>query len=162
MLTTQLTGFKELGAKLQELAADVAEKELRAATLAATSVVRKRVRDNAFANFVMRTGTLDRAIFNKWVKSDSAGRWAQTYVIGVRQGRRFALKKGGKAQRGTGKDAYYWWWLEFGTAKTHARPFVRPALPAEQSRAIEAMRKRLAKGVEARARAARLTYVSGG
>lgn len=161
MLQTQLTGFKELGAKLQELAADVAEKELRSATLAATSVVRKRVRDNAFANFVLRTGTLDRAIFNKYVKAASDGRWGQTYVIGVRQGRRFALKRAGKAVRGTGKDAYYWWMLEFGTVKMHARPFVRPALPAEQARAIEAMRKRLASGVEKRARAAGLKYVGG-
>lgn len=162
MLQTQLTGFKELGESLMGLAADVAAKELRAATLAATTVVRRRVRDNAFANFVMRTGTLDRAIFNKYAKGASDGRWAQTYVIGVRQGRRFALKKDGKAVRGTGKDAFYWWWLEFGTVKMHARPFVRPALPAEQANAIEAMRKRLAKGVANRARERRLRYTEAG
>lgn len=162
MLKTELTGFKELGAKLQQLAADVAEKELRAATLAATQVVRKRVRDNAFANFTMRTGTLDRAIFNKYAKAASDGRWAQTYIIGVRSGRRFALKRGGKAQRGTGKDAFYWRHLEFGTSKMHARPFVRPALPAVQAQATGAMKKRLTKGVAARARARGLKYVEAG
>lgn len=147
MLKTELVGFKELGEQLKQFAADVAEKELRASTLAATNVVRKRVRDNAFANFTMRTGTLDRAIFNKYVKGDSDGRWLQTYVIGVRQGKRYALKKNGKAQRGTKQDAYYWWWLEFGTSKMPARPFIRPALPATHDAAIGAMKARLQKGI---------------
>ena len=37
MLQTQLTGFKELGQQLQTFAADVAEKELRSATMAANA-----------------------------------------------------------------------------------------------------------------------------
>ena len=159
MLQTQLTGFKELGQQLQTFAADVAEKELRSATMAATKVVRLQVLANAERQFYVdqdmnrkegNTGTLRRAIYNKYVKSASDGRWNATYAIGVRMGKRWRLKKGAKGAAGTNRDAYYWWWLEFGTSKMAAKPFVRPALPAKQAQAIEAMRDQLRKGIKKR------------
>lgn len=158
-MTQQLSGFKELGQQLQTFAADVAEKELRSATMASTKVVRLQVLANAERQFYVdqdmnrkegNSGTLRRAIFNKYVKSASDGRWAATYVIGVRMGKRWRIKKGAKGARGTDRDAYYWWWLEFGTSKMAAKPFIRPALPAVQVRAIEAMREQLRKGIKKR------------
>ena len=35
------------------------------------------------------------------------------------------------------KSTYYWWFLEFGTVKMAARPFVRPAAEAEQDAYIQ-------------------------
>lgn len=148
MISIQLTGFKELAAQLRAIPNEMAEKDLISAASVGTSVVRKEVIRNARSTFTPRTGTLNRAIYQKRIKSLSDGKWKQTYIIGVLQGKRY--RRIGKKQ--ISKDAYYWWWLEFGTSKMRPHPFVRPALPAKHAEAIAAIRKRLARRIEMRRR----------
>lgn len=159
MITHQLTGFKELAEKLRALPNEMAEKDLMSSVSAAAEVVRKEVIRNADAVLVPRTGTLRRAIYKKRIRADSDGKWRQTYIVGITMGKRFLLRdksgkayrdRGGKIIRGSGRDAFYWWWLEFGTSKMSAKKFVRPALPAKRPEAVEAMRARLAKRLAAR------------
>jgi HK97 gp10 family phage protein len=45
------------------------------------------------------------------------------------------VRVGGRYIRG---DAFYWPFVEFGTAKVRARPFLRPAFEARKERAVEA------------------------
>jgi HK97 gp10 family phage protein len=40
-------------------------------------------------------------------------------------------------------DPFYWWFLEFGTSKMAARPFLRPAFESTKDAQLTAMRKRI-------------------
>jgi HK97 gp10 family phage protein len=43
--------------------------------------------------------------------------------------------------RRPGSSPGWWWWLEFGTSKRPATPFMRPAFEAQKMAAIEEMRR---------------------
>lgn len=47
-----------------------------------------------------------------------------------------------------GTSPGWWWWLEFGTSRTPARPFMRPAVDAQYKAAIETMRQTIAAEIE--------------
>jgi len=42
-----------------------------------------------------------------------------------------------------GSSPGWWWWIEFGTSKTPAQPFMRPAFEAQKAAAVEAMKKHI-------------------
>lgn len=52
------------------------------------------------------------------------------YAIGVQGG----AKKDGTLKQGKGGDTFYWRFVEFGTSKAKARPFLRPALENNQNK----------------------------
>lgn len=61
--------------------------------------------------------------------------------VGIRGGGR----KGGT---GAGGDTFYWRFLDFGTAKTRAKPFLRPAFgESQQQQAIDILADELWKGI---------------
>jgi HK97 gp10 family phage protein len=62
----------------------------------------------------------------------------ETAIVGVRYGRRY---------RRRGQDAWYWRFLEFGTSKLAARPFLRPAFDTMKEKAVEAIRDKLAQSI---------------
>lgn len=51
------------------------------------------------------------------------------------------------ASKLTPNDAYYWLFVEFGTAKMPARPFLRPAFEASKERAVDTFSDELRKAV---------------
>lgn len=59
-----------------------------------------------------------------------------------------------------GSTPGWWWWLEFGTSKSAARPFLRPAFEAQKIAAVESMknhvRGEIAKAFSQRGRTVRL------
>jgi HK97 gp10 family phage protein len=63
----------------------------------------------------------------------------------VRQGKKYRNqgKRGNLSQ-----DAWYWRFVEFGTRKMAARPFLRPALESRRREAVEAIKGRLAQRIE--------------
>lgn len=91
-----------------------------------------------------RTGRLRKAIFSFRDKSGSTPT-RQVRAIRPRMGKRF--------QKGN-RDAFYWRFVEFGTAKMAAHPFMRPAFQARAGDALKAIRERLAKAIEKAARKA--------
>lgn len=40
-----------------------------------------------------------------------------------------------------GSSPGWWWWLEFGTSRRPAQPFIRPAFEAQKAAAVEAMKQ---------------------
>ncbi|MEO8466243.1 MAG: HK97-gp10 family putative phage morphogenesis protein [Gammaproteobacteria bacterium] len=56
------------------------------------------------------------------------------YRVGIRGGARK-----GKGGGGPGGDTWYWRLVEFGTSRTQARPFLRPALENNAERATDAI-----------------------
>lgn len=75
-------------------------------------------------------GTLKRAIYSAQARRLS-GLLQQVYQVGVVSRKR--------AKTGKSKDGYCWRFVEFGTVKMAARPFLRPAFEAKKMDAVEAM-----------------------
>jgi HK97 gp10 family phage protein len=48
-----------------------------------------------------------------------------------------------------GSSPGWWWWIEFGTAKQPAQPFLRPAFEAQKVAALEAFKKTVASEIDA-------------
>ena len=57
------------------------------------------------------------------------------------------LKRVGKTYQTRGL-AYYWRFLEFGTSKLSAKPFLRPAFEAKKDAAVDAIKAKLAEAIE--------------
>ena len=73
----------------------------------------------------------------------------QTFFVTVRHGKKYRKqgKKGNLSQ-----DAWYWRFVEFGTVKMSARPFLRPAFDMKKNDALTAIKTRLAERIEQAAR----------
>ncbi|NHZ81831.1 hypothetical protein F2P44_21495 [Massilia sp. CCM 8695] len=128
-----LDAFKQTTALITEV---VGEPTLRAAGFAGAAVIRDEAKRNAMAH--QRTGTLARSIVVKRLVEESDGK-RQAYLVTVR---------GGKSN--AGGDAFYWRFLEFGTAHSPAYPFLRPAYESKKQAAVDAMTRTLAQKIKER------------
>lgn len=142
-------GMRELSEALRQLPQRIARNALRQSVAAGASVIRS----DAKARAPMATappgpgqplpGTLKRSILIRHL-SERSGLTSQTYVVGVRHGKRYR-KQGKKGNRS--QDAYYWRWVEFGTVKMSARPFLRPAFEANKEKAVQVIGEYLARRI---------------
>lgn len=141
-------GLKELSQALKALPENIARNVLRGAVNAGARLVREEARQKAP---VMQEavpnhqppGTLKRSIVSTFVR-ELSNLQQVTYFVAVRQGKRYRHQ--GKA--GTlSQDAYYWRFVEFGTSKMSARPFMRSAFEAKKQEAVQAMAEYLAKRI---------------
>ena len=139
-------GLAELSAALKELPQRIARNALRQSVAKGAAVIRDEAKTRApVSSGAPRPGeplpgTLRRAIVIKHdVKRSSLV--SQTYVVAVRHGKRYRNrgKKGNRSQ-----DAYYWRWVEFGTVKMSARPFMRPAFETKKEAAVQEIARVLA------------------
>ena len=155
MISVQITGLKELQKALNELPKEIQGRPLRSAVSAAAKVIVDDVKTRVP---VGETGNLKTAVYRYRSRRNSAtGR--ETFFVGIRQGKAqykdtaYNRRKGrvGKNYKTAG-EAYYWRFLEFGTAKMQAKPFLRPALEANKSRAVEVMKDRLGKAIQTQAK----------
>ena len=137
-VTMKIGGLRELQAKLQQMAPNVARNGLRAATSAGAALIR----DEAKARAPVDTGEMKRDIQMK--RDRESATYRAVYSVYVRAGKKSRLS--GKA-RGVDKDSYYWRFVEFGTCKMAARPFMRPAFEAQKEAAVEAIRDKLAQRI---------------
>ena len=168
-----VTGLKELNVALAGLSDKVQKQYLRAGAAAGARVIRDATKRNIEALPAVVSGTLDRAVFSKWITQASSIDHIVFY-ISVLHGTRFQMRTRGKRTT-KNRDAYYWWWVENGhtiagatghkgrlqggkgrLANTRAklktaghfvppRPFLRPALESNVQNAIEACRAEIAK-----------------
>ena len=146
----RVEGLEELARALRELPQRAARNGLRASVYAGAKVIR----DEAKLKAPMATGsvakghpppgTLKRAIIMKQI-GELSGPQKQTFFVTVRQGKQYRNqgKKGNLSQ-----DAWYWRFVEFGTVKMSAKPFLRPAFEGKKMEAVNAIKQRLAERVE--------------
>ena len=132
---TQVQGLRELGLAMRSLGADMAGKVARQATAAGAGVVRKAARQGAPVD----SGNLRAAVV---MKRQRQTRLTEEYIVAVRKGKTRDAKAG-KTGGKQGKDAFYARFVEFGTVKAQAQPFMRPALEENVQAATDAMAKRL-------------------
>lgn len=145
MSTTKVRveGLAELRKVLLELPKELHKGPLRSAISAGAKVIQ----DQAIANAPQDTGTLKRAIFRTRAPENSSA-VQEAAVVGVRSGKKFQAKRTKGGGMTANRDAFYWRFLEFGTSKMPARPFMRPAFDSMKERAVEAIRERLAAAIQ--------------
>ena len=146
-VTIKVEGLKDRGAALGRLAGDMAGKIARAAPNAGAQVVKKAAIANApmsdqphqlgvRKDQIAQPGNLKKNIIVK--RLPPAERTVtEEHIVTVRHG-------SGKVP----KDAFYGRFVEFGTAKMAARPFLRPALDNNKQAVIDAMKARLKQRID--------------
>lgn len=143
MITTRVEGLAELRKALLELPRELHKGALRSAVSASAKVVQ----DQAVVNAREDSGTLRRAIYRTRSKEASSS-VQEAFIVGVRQGKKFQSKRLRSGGLTANRDAFYWRFLEFGTVKMAAKPFLRPAFDETRQKAVEAMRVRLAAAIQ--------------
>lgn len=135
-----VAGLDELRKKLRELPDKIAKKHLRAAVAAGAKVIR----DDARTRVPVDTGLLRRSVIQKWIREQS-GNTRQTFYVLWRRGKKYqAVKKKSKGKvLVVNQDAFYGLFVEFGTAKMAARPFMRPAFEMRKQDALQAIANKL-------------------
>lgn len=133
MIEMKIEGLSELRKALLELPQELRKGPLRSAVSAGAKVVQDRARANAPVD----SGTLRRAIYRTRSKSQSSA-VQETAIVGIRFGKKYQKRK---------QDAWYWRFIEFGTSKLPANPFMRPAFDTTKTGQIQAIATRLAKGI---------------
>lgn len=133
-----ISGLKELQLAMNRLSGDMAGKIARQATAAAAGVVRKAAKNNVSEH--VDTGNLQAAIVMKRKRETNLN---EEYYVAVRTGKKSDVKKAKNGTGRLGKDAYYAKYIEFGTVKMNARPFLGPALSENIQPATDAMKARL-------------------
>ena len=153
--TVHIEGLAELDRALRELPLRIANRGLRTSVYAGAKVIRDEARARApkaaqsLGPKQPPPGTLKRSVIMKHIRELSSG-GRQTFYVMVRHGKKY--QKQGK--RGTlSQDAWYWRFLEFGTRKMAARPFLRPALESRRREAVDAIKARLRQRIEIEATA---------
>jgi len=146
----QIHGFEDFKKQLAELPGRAGRNVLRGAVNAGATVIRKEavLRAPQYTGPVAEghppPGTLKKSIYQKQITELSSA-VQQTFFVGVRQGKRQQAVKRGKNV--INLDAFYGRFVEFGTSKMPAKPFLRPAFEAKKEAAIEAMRAYMAERI---------------
>lgn len=147
-----VAGLIELQDALHQLAPRIARKHLRKAVMAAARVVRDEAKGRApvYHGAVSKghppPGTLKRAITA--ARSNSAsGPGREVVNVFVRQAKNGSVgQKNIKAY--SRLDAYYWRFVEFGTSKMAANPFMRPAFESNKERCVDVIKESLAAALD--------------
>lgn len=133
-ITMKVAGLRELSLALKELDGRVQKRIARSATAAGARVIAKEAK----ARVRVDSGNVKKNIRTANLKPDQPG--LQESVVGVRV-------------KGKTKDsAFYWTYLEFGTVKMAPKPFIRPAFETKKHEAVEAIKDRLSKRIDAEAK----------
>lgn len=115
----------------------------------------KVIRDDARRRVPVATGAVrDNIVMKRDTRPDRYGA-NERYTVGVRGGaKRYANTKRNRRKGRAGQEyvtagnTYYWRFLEFGTAKMAARPFLRPAFESQKDRALAAIVDGLTAGIQ--------------
>lgn len=148
MITIKVEGLAELDRRLRQFGPKVAKNGLRAANMAGTKVILKAAK--ASTAFKDRTGLLRANIVNPRRRTPDNIAKHSIVVRGAKKAKVAKIarsKKTGKYHQIAGPGIYARF-LEFGTSKMAARPFLRPAAINSTNDAIAAIRVGLVKAID--------------
>ena len=162
----KISGLRETVERLKALPRELAGKNggpVRKALFQAAKVIQ----EEAQRRVPVGTGRLKANIVKLRDRNPRAaeGRPNELYHVGVRGGgaygakrraraRKKSLAMGGtvkeanRAAKADDKDAWYWWFVENGTSKMAAQPYLRPAFEAKKSEAVRVFTEILDKDVK--------------
>lgn len=157
-MTVKIEGLEELRRALRLLPANVQKNQLANATQKGALLMRDDARPRvpvlAHADPRRKAGVLRNAV--RATRGKRNGSVGSAFVY-VRILTKKAIAKWKRAQGAAGKrvggaanpsDPFYWRFVEFGTAKMAARPFLRPAFEATKIEAAERIKDALREGIE--------------
>jgi HK97 gp10 family phage protein len=153
--TVKLEGLDGLLDRMRALPREVVSKNggpARAALFRGARVIR----DAARAKAPVRSGFLQKQIAALRSRDPKRFGASEMYSVGIKGGARkkYAntkrnVRKGRAGQEyETAGNAYYWRFMEFGTARMPARPFLRPAFEANKEKAMQTIVDELNKGLD--------------
>lgn len=140
----RMTGVDELVKKLESLKYDMKKKGGRFALRKAAQVIRDQARRNAQAlDDPASPEVIAKNITEKWNGRINKRTGDLGFRVGVLGGARDysahgEITTGKNASGNPGGDTFYWRFLEFGTEKSSARPFMRPAMEQSVQAATDA------------------------
>lgn len=144
MAEVKVEGLKELLAALRDLPPELGSRgggPIKGALFAATKMMREVAREKAPRD----TGRLSRNVVAFRDGNPRASGLAEAYYITFRRGKRGKGRhKRYNTKAGSDKDAFYGRFVEFGTSKMPARPFLRPAFEETKEKAVEVFKSQLA------------------
>lgn len=136
-VTIHIDGLQALGQAMRELSRDVALRVAGQATNAGAQLVKRKAKANIQSSPSIETGSLlDAVIVKKIPRSQTY--LTSEHIVTVR-GRG---KKGRKA-KSKQRIAPHAHFVEFGTVKMPAEPFLAPAFDSEKERAVTAIADKL-------------------
>ena len=145
-MSLTIRGIGELNAKLTALGSELAAKALAQAARKAF----KPVLDDAKRLVPRDTGALADSLLLAVVRKND-----DTLAVGIKIGRgrgskqaRIAAAAFGEAQDDGLPPARRWHFIELGTSRTPAHPYLRPALDANAAEVIELLKKELRVSIE--------------
>lgn len=141
-VTVKVEGLKELQRALHELPREVEGPPIYSALRTAANVMKK----DAQSKVPVDTGLLRKRIVVARSKIDNGKRGLYGVYMRVKPLKVARLKKAGTYN--LKDDPFYWKFVEFGTSKMPAHPFLRPAFEANKTKAVEIIRERLKLTIE--------------
>lgn len=154
MIYFKLDGLDQFQAKLDSIGYDLKRKGGRAALRKAAQVVR----DDA----IRRAKALDDPLTAEVIAKNISERWNGRlfkrsgdlgFRVGVLGGARDysaygEITTGRNASKNPGGDTFYWRFIEFGTERTRAKPFLRPALAENVDKATDTFVREYEKSID--------------
>lgn len=156
MGNVKVEGLAQIHKALSELGRKVSNKIAVKAMREGGKIVREQARQNApvlsQSTPHRRAGTLKKAIKSstKVLKNGKIGTVIRVKELTAKQIETFKVRSGKKGALNP-KDPYYWRFLEFGTSKMPARPYLRPAFEQTKEKAATEIIKTLKDGIESEA-----------
>ncbi|WP_442765105.1 HK97-gp10 family putative phage morphogenesis protein [Sulfurospirillum cavolei] len=114
---TEIKGLEQLISKLNNLPEKLEKKVIRAAVRKGAILVRDKAREKA----PVKTGTLKKSIK---IRSNKVANGIISFKIGPTNDKK------------KGTDVFYGRFIEFGTSKMAAKPFMRPALDESETEVL--------------------------
>ncbi len=152
MVSIHVEGLEALRRNLRQLPLDVQANVLSKAVEAGAVVIRDDAKPRVpllrIADARRIRGLLQRMVLaTRGVRRDSEAA-AFVTVKRLSKGAVAKFKKAsGKGAASNPNDPWYWRFIEFGTSKAAAQPYLRPAFESKKEAAVEAIKKELAAGV---------------
>ena len=140
-ISFKINGLDELQAKLKSVSEDTQNKGGRFALRKAAQVIQAKAKQNAErVNDPATPKEIAKNIAIRWSGKHFKSTGELMFRVGVLGGAKgFAAASGevkGRGKGNPGGDTYYWRFLEFGTSKIAAQPFLRDSIASKQSEAI--------------------------
>lgn len=141
-LTVKINGLNELQKAMNALGRKVSNRIAVKAMRKGGAIIRDKARANApvLKEKVphRKAGTLKKAIQSRTKVGKNGKTNTYVWVKGLSTKQILKFKdKTGKGSAYNPRDPFYWRFIEFGTSKMPARPFLRPAFEQSKAKAAE-------------------------
>ncbi|HIH5871648.1 TPA: HK97-gp10 family putative phage morphogenesis protein [Proteus mirabilis] len=149
----KISGLPEIQRKMQDVARKVRKRSARKAMNAGASTLKKEIKNRVpiLKEEVphRRKGTIKRNIRSKTKVRRNGQIKTRIWVKSLPGKKITAFKQAtGKNAALNPNDPFYWWFVEFGTSKMPAQPFMRPGFEAKKETTAKVIVQTLKEEIE--------------